>query len=699
MNNSVNNPMHKECQYLKTILVFIVSFAVLSTLTFAEEIKNSAKSTQDLTIYKDLTVDLTVASSFKIVKEREGAELKDVHADLLFYPYETYRQKVVSINTNRDYKQIDDPDDQGFRFSWLGFEPDYSFQFTSRLKTKNEVKPVTQRVVFPVLNVPNDVRQYLQETEMIDYRSSGIQQLASKLVEGEDDLYVVTFKIADWVKTNIKYDLNTATADAAQSASWVLENREGVCDELTNLFIAMLRSVGVPARFVTGIAYTTSDLFTSNWGPHGWAEVYFPGVGWVPFDVTYGQYGFLDATHLQLKHSIDSDKSSVEYEWSGKDIGVNLDPIIMNATVVTYGEKKENGDISVTLQVHKQHVGLGSFNLLEAVIENKADYYNPIILRIANSEKLKVYDQQEKAVLLKPDEKKKLYWIMKVADDLDEDYVYTFTVQLDIPGRAAKTVQFTADRQGPSFTLNDVDTIITAREKEEEKQYSRNVDLKCAAEKEFVYKNTSVQIQCILQNTGNTLLENLKVCLEEECTVKTLGIGEEQQLSFTYQPSETLGDHQEEVTAKNAQVRKSSFFTLKVQDKPSIAITQLMYPGNVSSLTGNFTVNFTLEKKSVNVPLDIVATIDYGSQAYRITMDRLEKATDISVDIDPNDLMFERNEIPIIVTYSDNEGSVYSTEEHIMIYSPPETIGASISSFLSWLFTFFDELLLGTSKT
>src|SRR3989338_2220208 len=108
-------------------------------------------------------------------------------------------------------------------------------------------------------------------------------------------MYVASFLLASWVKENVRYDLTTLTAEAVQTSSWVFQERRGVCDELTNLFIAMARSVGIPARFVTGTVY--SGLLP-GWGNHGWAEVYFQGYGWVPFDVTYGQYGWIDPSHV-----------------------------------------------------------------------------------------------------------------------------------------------------------------------------------------------------------------------------------------------------------------------------------------------------------------------------------------------------------------------------------------------------------------
>ena len=98
--------------------------------------------------------------------------------------------------------------------------------------------------------MPDDVLVYLEAGEVIDSENAGIGRQASKIAEGEDDLYGVVYNLATWVEENVDYDLSTLTAESSQKASWVLENRRGVCDEMTSLFIAMCRSLGIPAKFV-----------------------------------------------------------------------------------------------------------------------------------------------------------------------------------------------------------------------------------------------------------------------------------------------------------------------------------------------------------------------------------------------------------------------------------------------------------------
>ncbi len=67
-------------------------------------------------------------------------------------------------------------------------------------------------------------------------------------------------------------------------------NRQGVCQDFTNLFICLCRLLSVPARYVCGYLYTGPKHANAVMGEasHAWAQVYLPEVGWRGFDPTNG---------------------------------------------------------------------------------------------------------------------------------------------------------------------------------------------------------------------------------------------------------------------------------------------------------------------------------------------------------------------------------------------------------------------------
>jgi transglutaminase-like putative cysteine protease len=65
-----------------------------------------------------------------------------------------------------------------------------------------------------------------------------------------------------------------------------LERRDGACRDLAVLFIDACRSLGLPARFVSG--YAREESVHGERHLHAWPEVYVPGGGWRGFDPTNG---------------------------------------------------------------------------------------------------------------------------------------------------------------------------------------------------------------------------------------------------------------------------------------------------------------------------------------------------------------------------------------------------------------------------
>ncbi len=116
--------------------------------------------------------------------------------------------------------------------------------------------------------------KYLEQTE-------GIKQLARDIIGKEKNYFKIARKIFDWITENIAYKYPPEKRGVIPT----LENKQGDCGEFSLLFIALCRSVGVPARFVSG-AWITSGR---NQKFHAWAEFYLEGVGWIPVDCAVSQ--------------------------------------------------------------------------------------------------------------------------------------------------------------------------------------------------------------------------------------------------------------------------------------------------------------------------------------------------------------------------------------------------------------------------
>ena len=88
--------------------------------------------------------------------------------------------------------------------------------------------------------------------------------------------------------TDFKFDPKATTV--ATPLEEVSEKRRGVCQDFAHLGIACLRSLGLPARYVSGYLRTHPPegipRLVGADASHAWFAVFCPGVGWVDFDPT-----------------------------------------------------------------------------------------------------------------------------------------------------------------------------------------------------------------------------------------------------------------------------------------------------------------------------------------------------------------------------------------------------------------------------
>lgn len=87
-----------------------------------------------------------------------------------------------------------------------------------------------------------------------------------------------------------EFDFDDTATDISTPLEDVLKGRRGVCQDFAQLMIGCLRSLGLPARYVSGYILTHPPagqprLIGAD-ASHAWASVFCPGLGWVDFDPT-----------------------------------------------------------------------------------------------------------------------------------------------------------------------------------------------------------------------------------------------------------------------------------------------------------------------------------------------------------------------------------------------------------------------------
>lgn len=102
------------------------------------------------------------------------------------------------------------------------------------------------------------------------------------------------------IHSDFKYDPTATTVVTAVEE--VLRIRKGVCQDFAHLQIACMRSLGIPARYVSGYLRTIpapgKPRLIGADASHAWLSVYCPGTGWIDLDPTNNQ--LVSTDHLTL---------------------------------------------------------------------------------------------------------------------------------------------------------------------------------------------------------------------------------------------------------------------------------------------------------------------------------------------------------------------------------------------------------------
>ena len=152
--------------------------------------------------------------------------------------------------------------------------------------------------------------EYLQPTRHTEW-DDALQKLSADCVaETGPDLISAAFGVHDLVRSSVRYE--KGATDVNTSAIEVLNGGAGVCQDFAHLAVAMCRSVGLPARYVSGYLFSADDATAERTDKpvvhvqtHAWIEVAVPDVGWFPLDPTNGRQ--VAELHVKVGHGRDYD--------------------------------------------------------------------------------------------------------------------------------------------------------------------------------------------------------------------------------------------------------------------------------------------------------------------------------------------------------------------------------------------------------
>ena len=112
-----------------------------------------------------------------------------------------------------------------------------------------------------------------------------LDSLARKIVGDETNLYKSSELVYDYIINRYPWAGAREYSTISCIPAYVVREGHGDCGQVGLLYISLMRSLGIPARWESGWMIHPGEK-----NLHDWAEVYFEGIGWVPVDVSFGRY-------------------------------------------------------------------------------------------------------------------------------------------------------------------------------------------------------------------------------------------------------------------------------------------------------------------------------------------------------------------------------------------------------------------------
>jgi transglutaminase-like putative cysteine protease len=132
--------------------------------------------------------------------------------------------------------------------------------------------------------VEKDIRLiWLSEPERIESQHI-IKQLLFETDISAKPVFAIAKACCNYIYTQFQYKKGITSVET--TIDEILEHKSGVCQDFAHVLLQMLRTLGIPSRYVSGYICPNTSGMRGEGATHAWVEFFLPGIGWVGLDPT-----------------------------------------------------------------------------------------------------------------------------------------------------------------------------------------------------------------------------------------------------------------------------------------------------------------------------------------------------------------------------------------------------------------------------
>jgi transglutaminase-like putative cysteine protease len=217
----------------------------------------------------------------------------DSFNELHLQPADDYRQTLVSFDL-----ELDPPTPLRSHLDYFG-NATHHFHLANThtvLRVRSVAKVSTYMIPLPqptYASILPELRhrffEYLAPTQRVPLNQDWLEEFNVRPLLPDDEIVSHLEYLTKHLKDTLTYqpaatNVNTTLTDFAKT-------RTGVCQDYAHVMLAICRSEGIPARYVSGYVHSNprgDETMIGAEGSHAWIETFLPGSGWVGYDPTNG---------------------------------------------------------------------------------------------------------------------------------------------------------------------------------------------------------------------------------------------------------------------------------------------------------------------------------------------------------------------------------------------------------------------------
>jgi len=201
---------------------------------------------------------------------------------------------------------------------------------------------------------PAELARYLQLPPPEAEDTERIRAFTAGLAKGEQNSYRASRKVEKFLKNNYRYTLSPRKGEGRTPLSdFLFYAKEGYCEQYATSMVVMLRTLGIPARVVTGYVQGQWNdfgnyLLIRQRDTHSWVEAYLPydlsggsaqargrsgeKMAWIRFDPTASQGLAAQRENSRIALYIDS----LKWRWTRHIVNYSLNDQVKAAITIRH---------------------------------------------------------------------------------------------------------------------------------------------------------------------------------------------------------------------------------------------------------------------------------------------------------------------------------------------------------------------------